>query len=324
VTSASALRPNTPVYAQDPNAKTPYSEQWHATIEQQIPFSTVLKFAYVGTRGLHLDDLRDINAGQLGVAGATTVSAARPYPFFAQINLLEAQQVSNYNALQITAERRGHGLGFLASYTYSHALDDSTGSPGTVTNPHNIAYDYGNSDMDVPNRFVASVTYELPFKVSGKMNTFVGGWQVNAILQYYDGFPFSVLSSSGVGDGLTPRAQLAGNPVRPSGLRTLGEWFNTAAFANPTAGNWGDSGRNILQGPGTKNMDFSVFKNIHVTESKNLQLRAEFFNLFNTPQFNNPGATVGAATFGVVSSAGNEPLFQRLERQVQLAAKISF
>jgi outer membrane receptor protein involved in Fe transport len=327
VTSANALVANTPAFSQDPHASTPYSEQWHATIEQQIPFATVLKFAYVGTRGVHLDDLRDINTGQLGVGGATSVSAVRPYPFFAQISQLETRQISNYNAVQITAERRARGLGFLASYTYSHALDDSTASPGSVLNPYNIAADYGNSDMDIPNRFVASTTYELPFKASGKLNPLVQGWQVNGIFQFYDGFPFSVSSSSGVGDGLTPRAQLVagdGNGSLPSGQRTLAKWFNTAAFTNPAAGTWGNSGRNILEGPATKNVDFSVFKNTHVTEGTVLQLRAEFFNLFNTPQFNNPGATVSAATIGRVSSAGQEPLFQRLERQIQLGAKFNF
>lgn len=324
ITSGSALRPNTPAYSQDPNAKTPYSEQWHAGIEQQIPFSTVLKFAYVGTKGVHLDHLRDMNAGQLGVGGATTVSAARPYPFFAQINDLETRQISNYDSLQVTAERRAHGLNFLASYTFSHALDESTASPGAVVNPYDIRADYGNSDEDIPNRFVASATYELPFKEQGVFGGFANGWQLNTILQYYDGFPFSVSSSSGVGDGLTPRAQISGSGSLPSNQRTLGEWFNTSAFANPTPGTWGDSGRNILQGPGTKNIDFSVFKNTHLTEAKVLQLRAEFFNLFNTPQFNNPAATVGTTTFGEVSSAGSEPLFQRLERQVQLAAKINF
>ncbi|MGD0910448.1 MAG: carboxypeptidase regulatory-like domain-containing protein [Terracidiphilus sp.] len=324
VTSGSALNPNTPAYAQDPNAKTPYSEQWHASIEQQIPFSTVLKLAYVGTKGVHLDHLRDINAGQLGLGGATTVSAARPYPFFAQINDLETRQVSNYDALQITAERRAHGLNFLGSYTYSHALDESTASPGAVVNPYDIRADYGNSDEDIPNRFVVSATYELPFKENGLVGGFVNGWQLNTILQYYDGFPFSVSASSGVGDGLTPRAEISGTGSLPSEQRVLAKWFNTEAFANPAAGTWGDSGRNILQGPGTKNIDFSVFKNTHLTESKQLQLRAEFFNLFNTPQFNNPSATVGTTTFGEVSSAGAEPLFQRLERQVQLAAKINF
>lgn len=324
VTSASALPPGLPALAQDPNAKTPYSEQWHAAIEQQIPFSTVLKFAYVGTQGIHLDDLRDINAGS---PGTTNITVNRPYSYFAQINLLETNQISKYNALQVTAERRAHGLGFLASYTYSHALDESTGSPGSVLNPYNVRADYGNSDLNIPNRVVASASYELPFKSSGKLNHFVEGWQLNTILNFFDGLPFSVSSSSGVGDGLTPRAELVagnGNGSLPTGLRTRQKWFNTAAFANPAPGTWGNSGRNILQGPGTKTVDFSFFKNTHLTESTVLQLRAEFFNLFNTPQFNNPSATVGTGAFGTIASAGSDVTFQRTARQIQLAAKITF
>jgi hypothetical protein len=156
---------------------------------------------------------------------------------------------------------------------------------------------------------------------------FVQGWQINTILNYSDGLPFSVSSSGGVGDGLTPRAQLLpgnGNSSLPSGQRKLTGWFNTAAFANPAAGTWGNSGRNILEGPGTKTVDFSVFKNTHLTEGKVLQLRAEFFNLFNTPQFNNPAATVGSASFGTIASAGSDTSFQRTARQIQLAAKINF
>jgi hypothetical protein len=324
VTSASALPTGLPALAQDQNAKTPYSEQWHAAIEQQIPFSTVLKFAYVGTMGIHLDNLRDINAGS---PGTTNVTVNRPFPYFAQINLLETSQISKYNALQVTAERRAHGLNFLASYTYSHALDESTGSPGSVVNPYNVRADYGNSDLNIPNRFVASASYELPFKSSGKLNYFVEGWQLNTILNFFDGLPFSVSSSNGVGDGLTPRAQLVagnGNGSLPSGQRTRQKWFNTAAFANPAPGTWGNSGRNILQGPGTKTVDFSCFKNTHLTESTVLQLRAEFFNLFNTPQFDNPSATVGTGAFGTISAAGSESTFQRIGRQVQLAAKVNF
>jgi Carboxypeptidase regulatory-like domain/TonB dependent receptor len=324
VTSASALPLGLPVLAQDPNSKTPYSEQWHASIEQQIPYATVLRFAYVGTRGVHLDDLRDINAGS---PGTTNVTVNRPYPYFAQINLLETSQVSNYNALQVTAERRAQGFTYLASYTYSHALDESTGSPGSVINPYDIRGGYGNSDLNVPNRFVASASYELPFKSSGKLNYFVQGWQLNTILNYFDGLPFSVSAASGVGDGLTPRAQLLpgfGNGSLPPGKRTLAKWFNTAAFANPAPGTWGNSGRNILEGPSTKTVDFSFFKNTHLTESTVLQLRAEFFNLFNTPQFNNPGATAGSSTIGTISSAASESTFQRIGRQVQLAAKIYF
>jgi hypothetical protein len=104
----------------------------------------------------------------------------------------------------------------------------------------------------------------------------------------------------------------------------VSEWFNTAAFVNPGPQQWGDSGPNILQGPGTKNVDFSVFKNIKLTEGKStLQLRSEFFNIFNTPQFNNPNATVGGG-FGTITSAGSPVTLQRISREIQLAAKYSF
>ena len=343
--AAGAVTPGLPAFAQDPHAKTPYSEQWHASIQQEIPYSTVLTFAYVGTKGLHLDDLLDINAGS---PGTTAVTVGRPYSDFIQINELQTEQISNYNALQVSAERRAHGLGFLASYSYSHALDEGTSSPGNVLNPYNIHADYGNSDLNVPNRFVASADYQLPFTASNKLKPLAEGWQLNAILNYSDGLPFSVSSANGVGDGLTPRAQLvsgSGNGSLPSNKRTLSEWFNTASFVSiplkgPLAnGEWGDSGRNILQGPGTKDSDFSVFKNIHLSESKTLQLRSEFFNLFNTPQFNNPSATApmpaagstalmpnitAGSAYGTISSAGSPQTFQRISREIQLAAKITF
>ncbi len=345
-TSASALPAGLPVFATDPHDKTPYSEQWHASIQQQLDSSTTLTVAYVGTHGVHLDDLVDINAGS---PGTTSVTVNRPYPFFAQIDDLQTNQVSSYNAVQVTAERRTRGLGFLASYTYSHALDESTNSPGIPTaNPYNLRGDYGDSDLNIPNRFVASANYQLPFKVDGKLNQVVGGWQINAILQYFDGLPFSVSAANGVGDGLTPRAALVpgnGNGTLPTGKRGIHEWFNTAAFVSiPLTGTlangqWGNSGRNILQGPGTKNVDFSLFKNFQVAESKNLQIRAEFFNLFNTPQFNNPSATApqpaaGSSTlvpnitagspYGTISSAGAPTTFQRISREIQIAMKFTF
>jgi carboxypeptidase family protein len=344
-TNASALPAGLPVYAQDPHAKTPYSEQWHLTIQRELVPSTTLSVAYVGTHGVHLDDLVDINAGS---PGTTNVTVNRPYPSFAQIFQLETNQVSSYNALQVSGERRARGLTFLASYTYSHALDENTSSPGTVVNPYNIHSDYGNSDLNVPNRFVASVNYQLPFKAEGALTPWVQGWQLNAILNYFDGLPFSVTSANGVGDGLTPRAESVpgvGNGSLSPGNRNLKEWFNTSAFVSipltgPLAnGQWGDSGRNILQGPGTKDVDFSVFKNFEVAESKNLQFRAEFFNLFNTPQFNNPSAvapgpaatsttlvpniTAGSA-YGTIASAGSPTTFQRISREIQLAMKFNF
>jgi len=345
-TDASNLPAGLPVFAQDPNAKTPYSEQWHLTIQRELVPSTTISVAYVGTRGVHLDDLVDINAGS---PGTTNVTGNRPYPFFAQIYQLQTNQISSYNAVQVTAERRARGLSFLASYTYSHALDENTNSPGTpLANPYDLRADYGNSDLNIPNRLVASANYQLPFKTDSKLKPVVQGWQVNAILQYFDGLPFSVTSANPVGDGLTPRAELLpgnSNGTLPTGQRNIHEWFNTSAFVSiPLTGTlangqWGNSGRNILQGPGTKNIDFSAFKNFQFAESKVLQFRAEFFNLFNTPQFNNPSAvaptpaatsttlvpniTAGSA-YGTISSAGSPTTFQRISREIQLAVKFSF
>ena len=337
-TSGSQILPGQAAYTVDPNAKTPYTEQWHAAIEQQIPFSTVLKFAYVGTKGTHLDDIRDINSNPWGAVepgfpnGATTVTVARPYPTFGQISQFETRQVSSYNALQVTAERRAHGLSFLASYTYSHALDEGSAESAGVSNPYNLRYDYGNADYDVPNRFVASSNYQLPFKGSGLLGPLERGWQLNAIGQFYDGTPFSVGSTLALGDGLSSRAILLpgyGNGSLPKGQRGLTAahpWFNTAAFAVPASNSftYGNSGRNSLEGPGTKYVDFSIFKDTHLTESKVLQLRAEAFNLANTPQFNNPNSTAGTAADGSISGAGSDLTFQRTARQIQFAAKITF
>ena len=195
---------------------------------------------------------------------------------------------------------------------------------------------------------MASATYSLPFQTGGRLRHVVEGWQLNAIAQYFDGLPFSVLSANGVGDGLTPRAELVpghGNGVLPTDKRTISQWFDTSAFVSiPLTGTlangqWGNSGRNIIQGPGTKNIDFSVFKNFRVAESKTLQFRAEFFNLFNTPQFNNPSATAPppsatattlvpsiapGSAYGTISSAGSPTTFQRISREIQLAAKFTF
>jgi hypothetical protein len=186
----------------------------------------------VGTKGIHLDSFRDINTNQLGLNGATTVTANRPYGniagtstyVFAQINELETRQVFSYNALQVTAERRAHGLGFLASYAYSHALDEGSAESATVTNPYNLRYDYGNADYNVPNRFVASSNYQLPFKGHGVLGPLERGWQLNAIAQFFDGLPFSVASGTALGDGLTPRATASRLRQRIAAKRSAHAW----------------------------------------------------------------------------------------------------
>ncbi len=316
-----------PLYTIDPNAKIPYSEQWHASVQQQIGESNRITIAYIGNVGVHLDGLLDINQA---TPGTTPIASRRPYPFFSQIWQLQTSLLSNYHGLQVTAERRSKNLNYQFSYTYSHSLDENSNNPGNIVNSYNKRDDYGNSDQNLPNRFVGSVNYTLPFRGSGILRPLVQGWQLNGILTYSDGIPFSVLAGSnslGVADGIVPRAQFVGtngNGSLSPGQRSLKRWFDTSAFANPGAQQWGNSGRNILQGPGTKSVDFSVFKTIALREATKLELRSEFFNLFNTPQFNNPNATAGTSTFGTISSAGSPNTLQRVSREIQLAAKFSF
>jgi hypothetical protein len=286
----------------------------------------------VGNAGRHLDALYDINQAAPGASQAT-LQSRRPYPYFGQIMQLQTNQVSSYDGLQVTGERRSKNLTFLASYTYSHALDRSSATSlgiGNATNYYQQSADYGNSDLNIPSRFVGSASYNLPLHASRWRKPFVEGWQLNAIASYSDGLPFSVLAGANtlnISDSIVPRASLlsgAGNGSLSPGQRTIKQWFNTTAFANPGAQQWGNSRRNTLQGPGTKNIDLSVFKTLSLKEIGKLELRSEFFNLFNTPQFNNPNATVGTPTFGTISSAGSPTTLQRVSREIQLAAKIYF
>ncbi|MGD0620501.1 MAG: hypothetical protein ABSB67_22935, partial [Bryobacteraceae bacterium] len=267
------------------------------------------------------------------VPGTTPIAQRRPYPLYQTITAIENVDKSNYQALQVTAERRfANNLSFNLAYTYSHALDSASVNPSSGGALFMDSYDhrleYGNADYNIPNRFVGSATYSLPFRASGLARYLVEGWQLNGILSLYGGIPFSVQSATNtLNTGGASRAELIGpgNGSLPVSQRTIAEWFNVAAFSGPPLLQYGDAGRNTLYGPGTKQLDFSTFKNFAFHEGKqSLQFRAEAFNLLNTPQFNNPIATIGAAGVGTIVSAGSPFTFQRLSREVQFALKLYF
>jgi hypothetical protein len=319
------------LFALQPYTPNPYTQQWNATIQQQLTPSTRLTLAYVGTAGTHLQAQANINQP---VPGTTPIVDRRPFPLYQTITDVEDVDTSRYHALQVTAERRVTGsLNFQLAYTYSHATDYASldiGSGGALfTDSYNMRLDYGNADFNIPQRFVASTTYLLPFHASGKLKPLVQGWQANGILSLYSGIPFSVLAATNtlnIGSG--SRAELIGpgNGSLPSGQRTVQHWFDVAAFGTPPTLQFGDAARNSLEGPDTKQLDFSAFKNFALSEDgvRSLQFRAEFFNIFNTPQFNNPVATIGAPGAGVITSAGSPYTFQRLSREIQLALKFYF
>jgi hypothetical protein len=288
--------------------------------------------AYVGQNGTHILINPNINQA---VPGAGAVASRRPYPNLADGTLNCTCANSSFNSLQVTYKNRlASGFDFQGAYTFAHSLDNSSGnSNGTgIQNPKNLSLYRGNSDFDIRHTMVLSWSYDLPFGrgkrfasgAHGVAQTVIGGWRVNSIETFSTGAPFTpVMVSSLLNSGNTvqwPNRIGSGKLDNP----TIGAWFNTADFVSPGNYVFGNSGRNILFGPGTKQFDLSAFKDFAFNESgsRRLQFRAEAFNVLNTPQFNNPNAQIGNAAAGTITGAGAPLLYQRTSRQVQLALKL--
>jgi Carboxypeptidase regulatory-like domain len=314
--------------------KNPTANEFNLNLQTQFSSRDVLSIAYVGQTGVHVLVVNNIN---LATPGPGTVATRRPYPNLADGTQNNPQGNSSYHSFQAsyiyTATKSLH---LQAAYTYSHSLDDTSGT-GSVTgfqNPYVLSSYYGNSDFDLRHSLVLSQTYDLPFgrgqshlnSTGELMDLLVGGWQINSIDTFQTGSPFTpTMATSNLNNGTGvqyPNRIGSGHLANSSPT----EWFNIADFAQPPAYTFGNSGRNILFGPGTKQFDVSLFKSIHFNESgtRYLQFRAEAFNVFNIPQFNNPNAQIGGSTAGKITSAGQPVLFQRTSREIQLAAKLYF
>ncbi len=314
--------------------KNPSANEWNFNIQRQLTNHDTFSIAYVGQSGVHILVAPNINAA---VPGPGAVAARRPYPNLSDgtNNCMCAN--SSFNSLQMTyIYRLSSSLDFQGVYTYSHSLDDSSGNSNAtgIQVPTNLALYRGNSDFDVRHSAVLSWSYALPFGrgqkfvsgARGPLQQAVGGWRLNSIDTFSTGSPYTPTMTTSLlntGSGSQWPNRLASGTVSNP---TIQEWFNPAAFVSPGNYLFGNSGRNILFGPGTKQFDLSLFKDFAFNESgsRRLQFRAEAFNIANTPQFNNPNASIGNAAAGVISSAGAPLLFQRTSRQIQLALKLYF
>jgi hypothetical protein len=292
-------------------------------IQRQLPGSSSLTVAYVGSKGIKLQGYPDLN---MPIPGTSAVAQRRPYPAFGSINTKITRYNSSYHAMQIVAERRfTSGLGFQLSYVYSHDIDDigalDANSGGLMV--YNTHLDRANSDLNVPHRFVANWTYQIPFRLQGWRRQAFAGWQLNGILTLSAGLPVD-LSSPNTTNCCSSRPDRIRDGNLPESQRTPQHWFDTAAFREPGLLRFGNAGRNLISGPGTKQLDFSLFKEFPFGEARRVEFRSEFFNLFNTPQFNNPSGTLGSAAFGTITAAGSPISFQRTSRQIQFGLKIYF
>lgn len=331
---------------------TTYIEEWNLNIERQLMKDMVLQIGYVGTRGVHLTYLRNLNQATQPLDSNFSDSSGnkgRPYestvPNIAAIRT-EGHDISLINhGLQVRFEKRfSHGWSMLNSYTWQHTIGQAEESeqPLSDVEPqdvYNMRAERGNVAPDFRHQFTSAWSYEVPFgpgkrlfNGSGPMRWLAGGWQLNGIISLYSGQAFTPqLSFDRTNTGSWgARPDRVGNPYdfsnSPCGNHQYYLcWYNPAAFAVPalapgqaSATMFGNAGRGSLRGPAFYDTDFSIFKDFKFKERGQLELRGEIFNLFNTPQFALPWPQVDVSNAGQITSTSHE------SRQIQVSVNISF
>ena len=347
------------------NLHLPYAQDWNLNIQRSFGADWLFQAAYVGTTGVRLPRFIEGNPAVFvpgldssgnPISTENNVNQRRLYSgctlalpndcVYSSVGEIASIANSSYNALQTSLRKRfSHGLSFLASYTWSHSIDDVSsfnitgsasqpvaGENDLAQNPFDLAAERGPSMFDARNRFVLSYQWSIPFlqHSSSWYGHVLGNWQLNGIFTAMSGTPFTVFDSNDVSlQGQAPeisgfssnRPNVIGNPN--SGPRTAAEWFNVSAFQKlqpDPLGRFevfGDEGRNAVLGPGYVNWDFSALKNIRLTESKDLQFRGELFNVLNHTNFRLPVSDIESPTFGQIQSDVSP-------RVIQVALKFLF
>ncbi len=317
----------------DPNFRNAYQEIWNLTVEREVLQNLLTRMSYIGNMGRRVPYSVDTNLA-VYTPGESTVGNTqqrRPLTQFGQNLTARSQGTSSYHGLQFEVERRLTNLSLQSNYTWSKSIDEQSSDPtpgqsGSLAVPFNRRLNRGLSDHDVAHRFVTSYVWDLPQLngSSGFVRHILGGWQHSGIWTFQSGRPFSITSGrdnslSGINRDY---ADLTGEPVeldtgRPRN-QLLAEYFNTAAFATNALGTFGNAPRNLLRGPGLFSLDMAVMKMIAVRENVRFQLRGEFFNAFNRPNFGNPRTNQRQSSrFGKIEGAGDP-------RIIQIALKVLF
>ena len=318
------------LFSVNPNFRSAYNWNYNLNVEQRLGPNLLATIGYVGSEGRKLLIIRDENQAAIGSSSLTAVApiilngavvtptsaqaqnATRPFgalfPYYGPINEIDSAGTSNYNSLQATLKSTNyHGLTSQFSYTWAHGLDLMTQYRNTVPqNSLNLHADYGNMDYDVRNTFISYLNYTVP-RLPGP-HWLGAGWQLNSLLTFRTGQPYTIytgIDSSGTGEG-EDRADQTGSVQYLSygivGNSGVANWISSSAFATPSNA-FGTMRRNQLYGPGYKDVDFSVFKDGHITERFTAQFRVEMFNLFNFVNLAPPdGSLADGAAFGTITS----------------------
>jgi hypothetical protein len=325
----------------DIHNRVPYAEHYNLTIQRALSTSTILTLAYVGTQGHRLIAETESNPGNpqlcLSLMGAGVMpgtASCGPYgelgvytrpngtivngtrgplgPNFGSDGYTANIASSSYNSFQATLERKAADFTFLAAYSFSKAMDDSSSFSEWI-NFTDYRLSHSLSQFDMTHNFVVSYMYSVPFAKAFKAlpGRLTEGWSVNGITRFSTGLPIT-LSQGGdlslTGSGATDVPDFIGplviqNPrnAGPSGL--LNQYFSPNAFTSGPLGAFGNSNRSFFHGPGINNWDFGLHKTTHLRENMSLQFRAEFFNIANHAQFLNPTGNFTSSQFGEVTSA---------------------
>ncbi len=303
---SSGIIPVPPQYAAralTQNVQRGYIQSWNFTLQKQLGWGFTGQAGYVASRQVHINQILNLNAGQILGAG----TAGQPFfPRFgrtANTDLLGPLGHNKYDSLQATLQRRfSHGLQVNVAYTWSKVIgiccDELSDNPPRVQALQYFGLNRALMPYDRTHNFNASFVAELPFGRSkrflnggGLASAIAGGWQVNGLLSMYSGSPFTVTAA----DTLSlPGSNQRADQIKPK-VEIFGDrqsYFDPLAYAPVPTGTarFGTSGYNSLRGPGTRNLDFSIYRTFRITEKWSAQFRAEAFNLTNTPHLANPGA----------------------------------
>jgi hypothetical protein len=324
--------PTSTLLVADPHLKLPRTYQWNISLEHSLKSSESLSLTYIGAIGRNL-----LRATKL-------FNVNLNFPF---ITLTDNSATSDYHALQVKFQRRlSRGLQGLASYTFSHSIDiastdaaNNRSTPGAIASPN---IDRGNSDFDIRHSFTAGVTYDLPSPGLNKTaHAIFEGWSLDTFILARSAPPVDVIGATSNVGGVTLASRPNLNPGVPLELFGTqypgGKIFNRAAFTAAPAGQQGNFGRNVLRGFGAWQADVGLQRQFHVTERLGLSFRAEFFNIFNHPDFGSPINLLTSPLFGrstqtLANSLGSggangglNPLYQiGGPRSIQFALKLQF
>jgi len=329
-------KPKTNVSFYEMNRRTGYASQMNFGIQRQLPGNMVVDITYTANLSRKLP-IGTMNINQIlpELMGPDANQWLRPYAQFLNVQVRSAALGSNnYHAGSIRVEKRlSHGLTFLTGYTWARSIGDASNTTSSELGNNQIwqdiynrRLDRGPDALDIIHRFTFSSTYDLPWGKGrrwlnqGLLATVLGGWNLGSIIVLQSGGPFTVTMQTNTTEAFSAgalRANVLRDPNLPNDERTIGRWFDTEAFEAPPPYTFGNAGRGIIRADGRANIDLSISKNFVIGEGKYVQIRGDFFNAFNHPDFNRPNSTMGSAAYGSISGA-------TAPRTIQLGARINF